>query len=402
MSYVLVINCGSSSVKYKLLVLTERKEEAVLAGLIERVSTPRVTHRVQRGAGEPQTLHGRPRSYRDAIRWAVQTAAKQGLPIEAVGHRVVHAGEKYTGSVRVGPEVVAALEACSELAPLHNPPNLAGIEVAQRLLPEAVHVAVFDNALHHSLEPHVYTYALPLEYYCKYGVRRYGFHGIAFRSAYERAGRLLKRDLNRLKVVTLMLGSGCTANARLCGRSVEVSTGFTPLEGLVQSTRSGDVDPAAVLYLMQKEGMSPAQASDMLNKRSGLLGLSEVSGDVRDIKQAAATRASARLALQVWVHRARKYVGAYAAVLGGMDVLIFAGGIGERAADLRAAICERMEFLGLRLSRPANDATVGREGVISTPSSKVAVAVVRVDEEQVIARDCYQIVSRGVERLGPE
>jgi len=399
---ILVLNCGSSSVKYKILHVSARREETVLAGLVERVGTPQVAHCAERAGGKAEALPGKPRGYRAAIKWAVRTALAEGREIEAVGHRVVHAGEKFTGSVRVTPQVVAALEECSELAPLHNPPNLAGIAVAQRLLPKAVHVAVFDNALHHGLEPAVYTYALPLEYYRKYRVRRYGFHGVAFRSAYERARHLLGRNLDRLRVITLMLGSGCTANARLKGRSVEVSTGFTPLEGLVQSTRSGDVDPAAVLYLMERERLSPAQASDMLNKRSGLLGISEVSADLRDIQVAAQARPSARLALKVFVHRARKYLGGYAAVLGGLDVLIFAGGIGERAADLRWAICERMAYMGLRLSRAANAAAVGKEAVISAPSSKVAVVVVRVDEERVIARDCYQIVARGLDKLAPE
>jgi acetate kinase len=398
---ILVLNCGSSSVKYKVLEVSARRAEAIVGGVVERVGTPQVTHRIERADGRPETLDGRPNDYRGAIEWAVRVALEHEGQIDAVGHRVVHAGEKFRGSVRVTREVVAALEECSELAPLHNPPNLAGIAVAQTLLAEAVHVAVFDNALHHAFDPWVYTYALPLEYYRKYRVRRYGFHGVAFRSAYEEAGRLLRRNLNRLRVITLMLGSGCTANARLKGRSVEVSTGFTPLEGLVQSTRSGDVDPAAVLYLMQKEALTPGQASDMLNKRSGLLGISEVSADLRDIQKAAKTRESARLALQVFVHRARKYLGAYAAVLGGVDVVIFAGGIGERAADLRWGICERMEYMGLRLSRAAN-AAAGGEAVISAPSSKVVVVVVRVDEERVIARDCYQIMSRGLERLEPE
>jgi len=399
---ILVLNCGSSSVKYKVLGVRRLGEEALLSGLVERVGTPKVAHRLERGSGQTRTLAGKPRGYRQAIEWAVRTALAEGPAVEAVGHRVVHAGEKFTGSVRVTPAVVKALEECSDLAPLHNPPNLAGIAVAQRLAAEAVHVAVFDNALHHALDPWVYTYALPLEYYRKYGVRRYGFHGIAFRSAYERAGRLLRRHLNRLRVITLMLGSGCTANARLKGRSVEVSTGFTPLEGLVQSTRSGDVDPAAVLYIMERERLSCAQASDMLNRRSGLLGVSEVSADLRDIKEAAKNRPSAHLALEVFVHRARKYLGAYAAVLGGVDVVIFAGGIGERAADLRWAICERMGYMGLRLSKEKNAGAVGGEAVISAPSSEVSVVVVRVDEEQVIARDCYEIVKGGVERLAPE
>jgi len=397
---VLVLNCGSSSVKYKVLRATRTRLSPLVEGIVERVLAPGMTHRLRKNGGPPQQLPLRGQTLEETIAEVVGAAAAATTgPIEAVGHRVVHAGEKFTGSVLITPEVVAALEECVELAPLHNPANLAGIRVAQQVLKEATHVAVFDNALHHTLPEAVYTYALPWEYRAKYQVRRYGFHGIAFRSAFARAEKIVGHSLSRRRVITLMLGSGCTANARLQGRSVEVSTGFTPLEGLVQSTRSGDVDPAAVLYLMEREGLTAAQMSEVLNKRSGLLGLCGLS-DVRDIEAAAARgEARADLALRVFVHRARKYLGAYAAAMGGVDVVIFAGGIGEKSARLRAEICRKMDYMGLELSPARNARATGREALISKPSSRVAVVVVQVDEEAVIARDTFEIVSRGLSTL---
>jgi len=404
---VLVLNCGSSSIKYQLLDMTT--ERPLAKGLLERVGTEnaRLTHEVN----EHTTVRLRRAvpNHETGLDWVVETLLhpergplRSLEEIDAVGHRVVHAGERYTGSVLVTEDVIDALRECSDLAPLHNPPNLAGIEACRRLMPGKPMVCVFDNAIHHTLPPRAYLYALPRELCKKYGIRRYGFHGIAFRSALEQTVALLGKPLEEMRVLTLMLGSGCTANAMKYGQSVDVSTGFTPLEGLVQSTRTGDLDAAAVLYLMEKEGLGPKEMTDLLNRRSGLLGLSEVSNDLRDIEKAAAGGNEwAQQALEVFAYRCRKYIGAYAAAMGGLEVLVFAGGIGQNAAEMRARICEDLEFLGLRLDPERNAACVGESGFISAPDSPVPILVVVVNEELVIARDTVAVLRLESGTSGP-
>lgn len=401
---VLVLNAGSSSIKYQLFLVEEGPEglrpQRLGGGLLERVGREdaQLTHHT--GDGRQVRLQQGVPDHAAGLDWILSllTHPEYGClvsleELDAVGHRVVHAGERYTGSVVVTEDVIAALEECIELAPLHNPPNLAGIYACRERLPRTPMVCVFDNALHVTLPTGARFYGLPYEFYERYGIRRYGFHGIAFRSILEQVEQWVGRPLKELKVVSLMLGSGSTANAMRYGQSVEVSTGFTPLEGLLQSTRSGDVDPAVVAYLMERENLTPKEMADLLNRRSGLLGLSGVSSDLRDIQQAAAQgNPRAQLALEVYVHRCKKYIGAYAAVMGGIDVLAFGGGIGENAWEIRARICAGLEFLGLRLDPERNRECVGKAGWISTEDSPVPVLVAKVDEEWVIARDTYLLV----------
>jgi acetate kinase len=393
------LNCGSSSIKYKLYEMDDGTREEVVDGLLERIGRPPSRHKQSWKKGRAFEEEGQVHDHRDGLETILESlktnSPQEGIveAIDAVGHRVVHGGAGVTGSILVDDSVMEVLHSHSHLAPLHNPPNIAGIEACRAAMPKAKQTVVFDNALHHDLPNYVYTYALPLELARKHGVRRYGFHGIAFLSAVERAEEMTGERAEDKKVVTLMLGSGCTANAYLHGRSVEVSTGFTPLEGLVQSTRSGDLDAAAVLYLMEREGMSPQQMGEVLNRESGLLGISGVSADMRDIEKSAGEgREQAQLAVDVFVHRARKYLGAYSAAMGGIDWLLFAGGIGVNCPAVRAGICRELEFMGIILDEAFNQSLVGKEGDVSADGSRVKVFVTRIDEELVIARDTFCLV----------
>jgi len=395
---VLVLNSGSSSIKYKLFDMA--RDEVLAAGVVERVGTDSA---VLRHSVPGQAALTREQPVPDhAVGIEMMLAAltsPEGGPLEslgqvdAVGHRVLHAAEHYSGSVLASAEVIQAVEDCAELAPLHNPPNLAGIRACQAVMPDVPHVCVFDNALHQTLPPEAYTYALPYEFYERHGVRRYGFHGIAFRSAFERARVILGEPVDDLRIVTLMMGSGNTANAFDRGRSVDVSTGFTPHEGLVQSTRAGDMDAALIPWLMEKERLSADEMTEIINRRSGWLGISGISADLRDvIKAAGEGHKRSQLALAIHARRARKYVGAYAAVMGGIDLLIFAGSVSQKAPSVRAEICRGLDFMGLSLDPAANGRIVD-EGIISSPDSAARIVVVNVDEELVIARDTVQIVS---------
>ena len=396
---VLVLNCGGSSVKYQIFDLEQ--DIVICKGMTERIGQggSALTHSVV-GRDKAEILHDMP-DHGAALALILETVADPHIgairtisEIGAVGHRVVHAGERYNGSVLITDDVVDAVEQCAELAPLHNPPNLLGIRACRALMPDVPQVAVFDNAFHRDLPDHVRPYAIPYEYYQKYGVRRYGFHGVAFQSMTEQASAILGVPLEALRLVSLMLGSGTTANAFKHGRSVEVSTGFTPCEGLVQSTRCGDIDPAVVTWLMKKEGLSADEMDTILYKKSGWLGISGVSADMRDVKAAANSGSlRAKLAIDAFAHRARKYVGAYAATMGGVDALVFSGGIGEREAGIRASICEGLEFMGIEIDEAKNAAHVGRPGIISPDGAVAKVVVVMLDEESVIARDTYRIAA---------
>jgi len=312
--------------------------------------------------------------------------------ITAVGHRVVHAGDKFRGSVLINNEVLEALHECIELAPLHNPPNIKGIEICQKVMPTVPQVGVFDNALHINLPPHVYLYGLPYQYYEKYGIRRYGFHGISFSYMTARASEMINVPVAKLRIVSLMLGSGCTVNAMKWGESADVSTGFTPCEGLIQSTRAGNVDPAVITYMMRKFNLSPDQMDDILNKQSGWLGLSTISADYRDVEEAAQKgHQQAQIALEAFAYHIRKYIGAYAAAMGGIDLLVIAGGVGERNAAVRAKICKDFEFIGLQFDEEKN-AMLHGEGIISTTASRVPVVVVNTNEEIIIANETERII----------
>jgi acetate kinase len=392
---ILVLNCGSSSIKYQVVDMPAA--EVLARGQVERLGTPHARLHHQARGREALDLETGLADHGAGIGLMLEALgdpARTGADlrqVEAVGHRFVHGGERCDRAMLATPEVLAYLRDLCDLAPLHNPHHLAGVAACQAALPGRPHVCVFDSAFHHTLAPEAFTYAIPHEYAEKWRIRRYGFHGLAFRSAQEGAEALLGRPVGEMRVVTLMLGSGNTANACDRGRSVEVSTGFTPQEGLVQSTRAGDLDAAVVPFLMEHEELSAAQIVDLLNRRSGWLGVSGVSADLRDILAAAeGGNSRAALALSVIAHRARKYVGAYAATMGGVDLLIFTGGVGERAPSVRADICRGLEFMGLRLD-PARNESVAGQGVISTPDSPASIVVAKVDEELIIARDAMQV-----------
>lgn len=399
----LVLNCGGSSVKYQLV---DMPAEHVLArGSVERIGKKDglLAHEtLDPPSGSLRQLRRTcpVPNHRSAIALALETllspkvgAVGHATEIDAVGHRVVHGGETYTGSVRISGNVVATLEAFADLAPLHNPPNVMGIRACQELMPHAVAVAVFDSGLHQGMPLAHSIYAIPYEFYEKYGVRRYGFHGITFRYMTDRTAQLMGRSTAELKIVSLMLGSGTTANAFCHGRSIDVSTGLTPTEGLVQSTRCGDIDPLVVTYLMRKAGLTPDTMDDLLNRQSGWLGISGVSNDFREVVIAArGGNARARLAIDAFVYRCRKYVGAYAAAMGGIDALVFSGGVGEQSATVRADICQGLEFLGIRVD-PASNNEGSAERCIS--NGQVAVWVIPANEELVIARDTYTLAQSG-------
>ena len=313
--------------------------------------------------------------------------------IGAVGHRVVHAGEKFAESVLITEAVIKALEECIELAPLHNPPNLLGIAACQQLMPTTPMVAVFDTAFHQTMPAESYIYALPYEYYTKYGVRRYGFHGTSHRYVSARAAEMLGKDLKDLKIITCHLGNGSSLAAVKDGKCFDTTMGFTPLEGLAMGTRCGDIDPAIVTFIGEKEGLSYAEVNNVVNKKSGVLGISGVSSDFRDIESAAKEgNERAQLALDVFTHKVKAYIGAYMAEMNGCDAIVFTAGVGENGIGNRAAICEGLENLGIVLDAEKNNVR-GKDTVISADDSKVKILLIPTNEELMIARDTYEIVN---------
>jgi acetate kinase len=318
--------------------------------------------------------------------------------IAAVGHRVVHGGEKISESVAVDDEVIQAIEENATLAPLHNPPNLTGLRAAMDRLPDRLQVAVFDTAFHQSMPPSAYLYALPYELYQRHHIRRYGFHGTSHRYVAERAAQILGRSREECNLITMHLGNGCSAAAVERGRSVDTTMGLTPLEGLVMGTRCGDIDPSLPFLFTDMLGMSPQEVYDLLNRRSGLVGLSGVSNDMREIIEAAESDGEesgrARKALQVFSYRVKKYIGAYCAVLGELDAVVFTAGIGENCPQVRQMACEGLQQMGIQVDERRNEATVGQEGIISLDGSRVSVLIVPTDEELKIASDTYEVYCR--------
>ncbi|MCD8248793.1 MAG: acetate kinase [Lachnospiraceae bacterium] len=394
---ILVINCGSSSLKFQLI---NSDTEAVLAkGLCERIGIDgRLTYQPAGGAKEV-TDDAMP-THTEAIQLVINalTNAKTGVikslsEVGAVGHRVVHGGEKFAFSVVITPEVKAAIEECNDLAPLHNPANLIGIEACEKLMPGVPMVAVFDTAFHQTMPGKAYTYGLPYEYYEKYKVRRYGFHGTSHSYVSKRLAEFLGKDVKDMKIIVCHLGNGASVSAVLNGESVDTSMGLTPLEGLVMGTRSGDIDPAILEFLAKKENMDIAALMNMLNKKSGVFGVSGgVSSDFRDLDEAAeAGNDKAQLALDVFAYRVLKYIGAYAAAMNGVDAIAFTAGIGENSASMRSRICENLGYLGVTIDEAAN-AKRGEDNIISTPDSKVTVAVIPTNEELAIARETLALV----------
>ena len=398
MMKILVINCGSSSLKYQLF---DMRDESVLAkGLVERIGIEGARIKHTKTGMETVIKNKDIPNHKVAFK-AVEEALldrEHGVlgsldELAAVGHRVVHAGEKYAGSVMITQDVIDALEECVPLAPLHNPANLMGIYAVTEALPRVPQVGVFDTAFHQTMPGCAFMYGVPYHYYEKYKVRRYGFHGTSHFYVSQRAAEILGKPVESLRIVTCHMGNGSSITAVKGGKSVDTSMGFSPLPGVIMGTRSGDVDPLLVSFLAEQEGIDNKAMSHVLNKESGLLGISGVSSDLRDVEEAADNgNQRARLAEEMLYYGVKKYIGSYAAAMGGIDALVFTAGIGENSARAREGICAGLEFLGIRIDKEKNKVR-GKERIVSPDDGKVAVLVVPTDEELVIARDTKRLIS---------
>ncbi len=396
---VLVINCGSSSLKYQLINMTD--ESLLAKGLCERIGIDG-SNLKHEPTGKDAVVFDSPmpdhqaavKLVLDALLNADHGVIKSIDEVNAVGHRVVHGGEKYSGSVVVTDEVKAYLEECAQLAPLHNPPNLIGINACQALMPGVSHVAVFDTAFHQTMPEKAYLYAIPYALYENHKVRKYGFHGTSHMYVSNEAAKLLGKPYDSLKIITCHLGNGASIAAVKNGKVVDTSMGLTPLEGLVMGTRSGDLDPAVISFVAEKEGMTAKEVENMLNKKSGVLGVSCLSSDFRDIEKAADEgNKKCQIALDMFRYRVAKYIGSYAAAMNGVDAIVFTAGLGENSATARAGICEYLGFLGVSLDAEKNSLR-GKALDISTPDAKVRVLVVPTNEELVIARDTKMLLTK--------
>lgn len=396
---VLVLNCGSSSIKYKLF---DMDHKAVIAqGGIEKIGLKDSFLKLTLPTGEKKILEKDIPEHTAGVEFILQTltsaeygAIKSMNEIDAVGHRMVHGGEKFSQSVLLTKEVLDAFAACNDLAPLHNPANLKGVHAISAILPDVPQVGVFDTAFHQTMPDYAYMYAVPLELYKKYGVRRYGFHGTSHRYVSKRVCEFLGVSPEGQRIITCHIGNGGSITAIKDGKSVDTSMGLTPLEGLMMGTRSGDIDAGAVTYIMEKEGLDAAGVSNLLNKKSGVMGIFGESSDMRDLENAvAAGNPKARLAENMYFYRIKKYIGAYAAALGGVDIIVFTGGVGENQASARWGACEGLEFMGVKLDAEKNKVR-GEEAVISADDSKVKVVVIPTDEELMIASDTMAILQK--------
>lgn len=388
---ILVLNCGSSSIKYKLF---DMDANSVMAqGGIEKIGLPDSFIKIKLPSGEKVTIEEDFPAHTEGIEFIFNLLTKGQYAvissmdeIDAVGHRVVHGGEKFNASVLITDKVIEQIVECSDLAPLHNPANLLGIRAVSNIAPKMPQVAVFDTAFHQTMPSKAYMYAIPYEYYEKYGVRRYGFHGTSHRYVSKRACDILGVDYGKQRIITAHIGNGGSIAAVLNGKCIDTTMGLTPLEGLVMGTRSGDIDAGAVTYLMDKEKLDTKAISTILNKKSGMLGLSGKS-DMRDLTAEKDSDPRCRMTFDLYNYRIKKYIGAYAAALNGVDILVFTGGVGENQSPNRAAICEGLDYLGLKFDAAKNETIHGDEAIISTPDSKVTVMVVPTDEEWMIASD---------------
>ncbi len=395
---VLVLNCGSSSIKYQFIDTTAKITLA--KGMVERIGMTSAILTHQPFDKDKIKIVGEILDHTIAIEYVVAVllspnhgVIKDKNEIDAVGHRVVHGGETFSGSVLITDLVMKALKDNIELAPLHNPPNIKGIQAAKSHLPKTPQVGVFDTSFHIKMPPQAYLYGIPYELYKKYKIRRYGFHGTSHRYVSERAAKMLGKPIEELKIITAHLGNGCSMAAVDGGRSVDTTMGFTPLEGLIMGTRSGDMDPSVILYIMAKEGLSLSEANTLLNKHSGLIGISGESSDMREIEEAVGEgNKKAKYAFDVFTYRIKKYIGAYAAAMGGLDAVVFTGGIGENSVMVRHNSCSNLEFLGIKLDEEANKNVKG-ECKISAADSKVSILRIPTNEELVIALDTEEIVS---------
>lgn len=394
---ILVLNCGSSSIKYKLY---DMDDESVLAqGGVERIGLDNAFLKLTLPNGEKKKImHDMP-DHKEGVNFVFQQllseeygAIKSLDEIDAVGHRIVQGGDLFEKSCLVNEEVEKGIESLCDLAPVHNAGHLKGIRAVDHLMPDVPQVTVFDNAFHSTMPPHAYLYAIPFELYEKYHVRRYGFHGTSHRYVSQRVADLMGKDIRDLKIVTCHIGNGASVAAIKDGKVIDTSMGLTPLAGVMMGSRSGDIDPSAVTYLMNKLNMQPQEMADFLNKKSGVLGITGISSDMRDIESAAEQgNERARLALDMYNYRIKKYIGAYAAAMGGVDVIVWTAGVGENQIGTRLDACSDLEFLGVKIDAEANNCR-GEEVRISTPDSRVQVWVVPTDEEIVIARDTMELV----------
>jgi acetate kinase len=397
---IIVLNCGSSSIKYQLFDMPSAK--VVAKGLVDKIGLKGASIKHTTEDGTVLKAEGEILDHESGIEYVLGmlTDKKYGSvhdlkEIGAVGHRVVHGGEKFGSSVLITEEVREAIVECIDLAPLHNPPNLEGIDAINKILPDVPQVGVFDTAFHHTMPEKAYLYGIPYSLYEKYKVRRYGFHGSSHRYVSERAAEILGKELKDLRIISCHLGNGASIAAIKGGVSIDTSMGMTPLEGLVMGTRCGDIDAGAVLFIADKEEISIPFTSTLLNKHSGMLGLSGVSSDMRDVEAAAdGGNTRAKTSLEIYSYHIRKYIGSYTAALGGCDLIIFTGGVGENAWEIRKQSCAGLEFMGLKFSDERNSRLRGKEAVISADDSKITVMVVPTNEELVIAQDTYDIVTK--------
>jgi acetate kinase len=398
---IIVINCGSSSIKYQLFDMI--KNEVIAKGLVDKIGLHGSYIKHERNDGDKVRLEGEIVDHQAGIEYmlGILISRKRGSirsfdEIDAVGHRVVHGGEKFHSSVLIDEEVLSGIRDCVDLAPLHNPPNLKGIYAMQSLLPNVPQVATFDTAFHQTMPDYTYMYAIPYSLYSKYGIRRYGFHGSSHRYVSGRAAKILDTYLKKLKLITCHLGNGASMTAIKDGGSLDTSMGLTPVEGLIMGTRTGDLDLGVLTYIMSKEEIGVQAANTLINKHSGMIGISGISSDMREIEKAAFVdnddRAS--LALKMYHYRIKKYIGAYMAAMGGADAIVFTGGIGENAADSREEICRGMEFAGIHLDLEKNASSRGIEAIISKDDSPVKLLVIPTNEELVIAEDTARIIAQ--------
>ena len=397
---ILVLHCGSSSIKYKLFDMATK---GILAqGGIEKIGLKGSFLKLTLPNGEKVILEKDIPEHTVGVEFIFQTltsekygALKSLEELGAVGHRIVHGGERFSESVILNKEALDAITACNDLAPLHNPANLKGVAAVSALLPDIPQVGVFDTAFHQTMPDYAYMYAIPYELYEKYGIRRYGFHGTSHRYVSKRVCEFLGIKPEGTRIITCHVGNGGSVSAIKDGKCMDTSMGLTPLEGLMMGTRSGDIDAGAVTFIMEKEGLNATGVSNLLNKKSGLLGVSGASSDMREVHAAIkAGNAHAKLALDMYFYRIRKYIGSYAAALGGVDVIVFTGGVGENDEMSREVACEGLEFMGVKLDKELNQTIHGKEAVISTPDSKVKVVVIPTDEELMIATDTMNLLKK--------
>jgi len=396
---ILVLNCGSSSIKYKLLDM--KAKDTLAQGGVEKIGLTGSFLKLTLPNGDKVVLEGEILEHRTGIEYilGVITSEKYGCirslsEIDAVGHRVVHGGEKFNSSVLINEEVIQKIIECIDLAPLHNPPNLNGIYAIKELMPDVPQVGVFDTAFHQTMPDYAYMYGLPYSLYEKYGIRRYGFHGTSHRYVSQRVCDFLNVPYEKQRIITCHVGNGASIAAIKNGKSVDTSMGMTPVEGLIMGTRSGDVDAGVLTYIMEKENVGAQAISTIVNKYSGVLGTSGISSDMREIESAVREgKEKAILALEMYNYRLKKYIGSYIAALGGADILVFTGGVGENQIGVREAVCRDMEFVGIEIDNEANQ-TRGEEVVISSPNSKIKVVVIPTDEEYMIALDTMSLLKK--------